>query len=101
LWDCFCGLHLKHSLESVRKPRGRWICLIFHSATPMQNAKPENSWASPLMRRLHAPIYRRRISVLTDTILAHVQANDLILDVGCGSGALGRAILDSRICPRG
>ena len=67
----------------------------------MQDAKPENSCASTLLRRLHAPIYRRRISVLTDTILAYVQANDLLLDVGCGSGALGRALLDCRRCPAG
>src|SRR2546426_154104 len=67
----------------------------------MQSTKSKNSLAGPLLRRLHAPIYRRRISVLTDTILNYVQANDLILDVGCGSGALGRAILDSPRCPGG
>src|SRR5438046_3577418 len=67
----------------------------------MRNTKPTTSFAGAFMRWLHAPIYQRRGSVLADAILSYVQANDLILDVGCGSGILGKAIQDSPRCPDG
>jgi SAM-dependent methyltransferase len=46
------------------------------------------------MQRLHKPIYERRIEVLSELILSNLRIADRVLDVGCGSGALGRAILD-------
>jgi SAM-dependent methyltransferase len=52
-----------------------------------------------LMKKLHAPIYKRRIEELVHQITPHLQQGDLILDVGCGFGALGRAILDSPLSP--
>lgn len=52
------------------------------------------------MRRLHAPIYEKRIAVLSKTIEAQLRPGDLVLDVGCGSGRLGKAILDSASCPK-
>ena len=52
------------------------------------------------MRRLHAPIYEKRISVLSETIANELLEGDVALDVGCGSGLLGKAILDSPRCPK-
>ena len=46
----------------------------------------------PLLARLHAPVYRRRLSVLTELIAPHLRDGDTILDVGCGAGALGAAL---------
>src|SRR5437667_2107163 len=65
----------------------------------MEHKKNPDSLFGSLLRRLHAPIYEKRISVLSDTILPYVAANDLVLDVVCGSGMLGRASLDSPVCP--
>lgn len=42
-----------------------------------------------LLSILHAPIYRKRLDVLTDLLLPHFREGDAILDVGCGSGQLG------------
>jgi len=67
----------------------------------MGTQNDSDSLFGALMRRLHAPIYEKRISVLSDAIVSYVSTNDLILDVGCGSGSLGRAILDSPRCPEG
>lgn len=52
-----------------------------------------------LMRCLHAPIYEKRIMVLSETIARQLAPNDLVLDVGCGFGSLGKAIMESRHCP--
>ena len=52
-----------------------------------------------LMRLMHGPIYRARIKELVRQILPHLRPGDQVLDVGCGFGALGRAILDSPHCP--
>lgn len=46
----------------------------------------------PLLARLHASVYRRRLSVLTELILPHLRDGDTILDVGCGAGTLGAAL---------
>src|SRR5437016_5540602 len=67
----------------------------------MRNTKPKTSLAGAFMRWLHAPVYKQRVAVLADAILSHARANDLILDVGCGSGILGKVILDSPRCPDG
>jgi SAM-dependent methyltransferase len=48
---------------------------------------------SALLRLIHGPIYQSRIRVLSSWISQHVQPGDRILDVGCGSGALGSAII--------
>lgn len=53
-----------------------------------------------LMRRLHAPIYESRLRELVRLIVPHLREGDRVLDVGCGFGALGRAMLNSTLCPR-
>jgi SAM-dependent methyltransferase len=56
------------------------------------------SW---LMRRLHAPIYQSRIAELVRQLVPHLEAGDRLLDVGCGGGALGAAILRAEGLPPG
>ena len=51
------------------------------------------------MTRLHGPVYRRRIEVLTGLILPHLKPGDRVLDVGCGFGMLGAAMMTDRSCP--
>ena len=53
-----------------------------------------------LLAHLHAPIYRKRLSVLTELILPQLANQDAILDVGCGAGTLGAA-LQSQALARG
>lgn len=48
-----------------------------------------------IMSAAHAPIYRSRLRVLTGAIGAHLQPGDSVLDVGCGNGTLGKALLDA------
>lgn len=47
---------------------------------------------SSLLRLVHGPIYHRRIQVLSSWISQRLQPGDHVLDVGCGSGALGSAL---------
>ncbi|MDX2132116.1 MAG: class I SAM-dependent methyltransferase [Planctomycetota bacterium] len=54
-----------------------------------------------LMRAMHAPVYRRRLEVLVREILPALRPNDRVLDVGCGNGTLGRALLDAPGAPPG
>lgn len=56
---------------------------------------------SGLMARLHRPIYAHRLRVLADTIVPRLRPGDRVLDVGCGIGTLGRALLDHPNAPGG
>ena len=67
----------------------------------MSDNSQGKSIGKSLMRRLHAPIYEKRIAVLSDCIAAQLQENDLVLDVGCGGGMLGKAIMNLPRCPKG
>lgn len=48
-----------------------------------------------LMSKLHAPIYRHRLAVLVREISASLKPGDKVLDIGCGNGTLGRAIMEA------
>jgi SAM-dependent methyltransferase len=52
-----------------------------------------------LMTRMHAPIYESRLRALVRLIVPHLRGDDRVLDVGCGFGALGHAVLDHPDCP--
>jgi ubiquinone/menaquinone biosynthesis C-methylase UbiE len=54
-----------------------------------------------ILKRIHAPIYEKRLSVLAEKIVAHLRDGDAVLDIGCGSGMLGAAVLAHPRCPRG
>ncbi len=61
---------------------------------PSADSKPHLIGA--LMARLHRPVYERRKSVLVQTIAPALPSGARVLDVGCGSGLLGRALMDAR-----
>ncbi len=54
-----------------------------------------------LMRSMHAPIYQRRLQVLVAEVLPALRPDDRVLDVGCGNGTLGKALLDASGAPAG
>jgi SAM-dependent methyltransferase len=54
-----------------------------------------------LMRTVHEPVYLHRLSVLVGAIVKHLQAQDSVLDVGCGFGKLGQSLLESPQAPKG
>jgi len=53
------------------------------------------------MRRLHEPVYRARTAELLRQILPELLPSDRVLDVGCGSGALGNALQNDPAAPNG
>ena len=53
-----------------------------------------------LMRTLHGPIYESRLHALTAAITPHLEEGDHVLDVGCGVGTLGKALLDHGNAPK-
>lgn len=48
-----------------------------------------------LLRHLHAPVYECRIRALCSLMVPHLRGSRSALDVGCGSGALGKALRDA------
>ncbi len=53
------------------------------------------------MQFLHSAIYEHRIRYLVHQITPYLCAGDKVLDIGCGFGALGQAIMKSPDCPSG
>jgi len=54
-----------------------------------------------LMAVMHRPIYESRERALVAAITPHLRPGDRVLDVGCGTGALGGALLGARGKPDG
>jgi SAM-dependent methyltransferase len=54
-----------------------------------------------LMSAMHGPIYSHRLRILVDSVVPHLVPGDRVLDVGCGNGTLGAAILADPRRPEG
>ncbi len=61
--------------------------------------KKSKTILNSIMQRLHSAIYEFRIQELVRQITPHLYTGDRILDVGCGFGELGQAIMKSPHCP--
>lgn len=53
-----------------------------------------------MMSAMHRPVYESRLRELVCRIIPHLQPGDRVLDVGCGNGTLGKALLDAPGCPQ-
>lgn len=53
-----------------------------------------------LMAAMHRPVYAARLKELVRRIVPRLREHDRVLDVGCGNGTLGRAIMDNPGCPK-
>ena len=51
------------------------------------------------LRFLHRPIYESRQRALVRLIVPFLRTSDRVLDVGCGFGALGLALMEDESCP--
>jgi len=51
--------------------------------------------------RMHKPIYEHRLKMLVAEILPRLREGEKVLDVGCGNGTLGAALLTDARCPQG
>lgn len=58
------------------------------------------SLMASMMSAMHRPVYESRLRELVRQIVPHLQVGDRVLDVGCGNGTLGKAILDAPGCPQ-
>jgi SAM-dependent methyltransferase len=47
------------------------------------------------LKRLHKPVYDRRLEELVRLLAPHLQSGYRVLDAGCGFGQLGRALMDA------
>ncbi|MGH2609333.1 MAG: class I SAM-dependent methyltransferase [Tepidiformaceae bacterium] len=54
-----------------------------------------------ILRRLHRPVYESRVRALSGRIARQLRPGDRVLDVGCGEGTLGAAVLRHPECPPG
>lgn len=57
------------------------------------------SFPKAVMSAMHRPIYERRLAALVEAIVPHLKPGDEVLDVGCGNGTLGHAIMNDARCP--
>ena len=48
-----------------------------------------------MLRTFHKPIYEHRQNALVRLISPHLKPGARVLDVGCGFGQLGRALMES------
>lgn len=53
------------------------------------------------MAAMHRPVYESRLRALVKLILPHLREGDRVLDVGCGVGTLGKALMDAPGVPKG
>lgn len=67
----------------------------------MDGAAAKQGLLGRAMASLHAPVYASRLRALARAIAPHLREGDRALDVGCGYGALGRALMDAPETPGG
>ena len=52
------------------------------------------------MAAMHRPVYESRLRALVQLILPHLREGDRVLDVGCGVGTLGTALMGASGAPK-